>query len=93
VGVVGLFGLLVVGRLFAGLTTLNAALLFAAPLLGWLPELLPTRRLVRVALRLALAAVPVVVALVLAQEKFATDSTRPESGIEGSLEDYMNFGK
>ena len=70
VGVVGLFALLVVGRLFADLTTLNAALLFAAPLLGWLPELLPARRGVRVALRLGLAAVPVVVALVLAQAAF-----------------------
>jgi hypothetical protein len=93
VGVVGLFALLVVGRLFAGLTDLNAALLFAAPLLGWLPELLPWRPRIRVPLRLALAAVPVVVALVLAQQKFATDSAPPESGIEGSLDDYMNFGK
>jgi hypothetical protein len=93
VGVVGLFALLVVGRLFAGLTSLNAALLFAAPLLGWLPELLPARRRVRGALRLALAAVPVVVALALAQGKFAADSARPEAGTEGSLEDYMSFGK
>jgi hypothetical protein len=93
VGVVGLFALLVVGRLFAGLTGLNAGLLFAAPLLGWLPELLPARRRVRGALRLALAAAPVVVALVLAQGKFAADSSRPESGTEGSLEDYLNFGK
>jgi hypothetical protein len=93
VGVVGLFALLVVGRLFADLTTLNAALLFAAPLLGWLPELLPARRGIRVALRLGLAAVPVVVALALAQAKFTADSARPGSGTEGSLEDYMSFGK
>jgi hypothetical protein len=93
VGVVGLFSLLVVGRLFAGLTTLNAALLFAAPLLGWLPEALPGRRRVRVALRLALAATPVVVALALAQHKFAADSARPAPGVGGSLDDYMNFGK
>ena len=82
-----------VGRLFADLTNLNAALLFASPLLGWLPERLPARRGVRVALRLALAAVPVVVALALSQQKFAADSARPGSGTEGSLDDYMNFGK
>ncbi len=93
VGIVGLFALLVVGRLFAGLTDVNAALLFAAPLLGWLPELLPWRPRVRVPLRLALAAVPVVVALVLALPKPAADSAPPESGVEGSRDDYMNFGK
>jgi hypothetical protein len=93
VGVVGLFALLVVGRLFAGLTDLNAALLFAAPLLGWLPEFLRTRRGVRLAVGLTLAALPVVVALVLAQQKFAADSARPGSSTEGSVEDYMNFGK
>jgi hypothetical protein len=42
---------------------------------------------------LALAAVPVVIALVLAQQKFAADSARPGSGTEGSLSDYTNFGK
>jgi hypothetical protein len=40
-----------------------------------------------------LAAAPVVVALVLAQQKFAADSARPGSATEGSLDDYMNFGK
>ncbi|MGO9599123.1 MAG: hypothetical protein ACLP7Q_14135 [Isosphaeraceae bacterium] len=93
VGVVGLFALLVIGRLFASLTTLNAALLFAAPLLGWLPEALPAGRRVRVALRLLLAAAPVVVALALAQHRFAADSARPASGVGGSSNDYMSFGK
>jgi hypothetical protein len=93
VGVVGLFGLLVVGRLFAGLTDLNAALLFAAPLLGWLPELLRGRSRVRAALRLGVVAIPVVIALVLARQKFVADSVRPASGVEGSPDDYMNFGK
>jgi hypothetical protein len=93
VGVVGLFGLLVVGRLFAGLTTLNAALLFAAPLLACLPEVLPGRPGLRATLRPVLAAVPVVVALLLAQQKFAADTARPASATEGSLDDYMNFGK
>jgi len=93
VGVVGLFALLVVGRLFAGLTDLNATLLFAAPLLGWLPELLPPKTRTRTILPPALTAVPVVIALVLAQQKFAADSARPESGTSGSLDAYRNFGK
>src|SRR5262249_26246559 len=94
VGVVGLFGLLVLGWLFAGLTTLNAALLFAAPLLGWLPGLLPVGPRVRVALRLVLTAVPVVVALALAQGQFVADSAAPEAvGTEATIDDYMNFGK
>jgi hypothetical protein len=93
VGVVGLFALLVVGRLFAELTTLNAALVFAAPLLGWLPELLPARPRIRVPLRLGLAALPVVVAILLAQGKFGAGSAGPEAGKAGGLDDYMNFGK
>jgi hypothetical protein len=93
VGVVGLFGLLVVGRLFAGLTTLNAALLSAAPLLGWLPELLPVRRGVRPVMRLALTAIPVVVSVHLAHQQFVAASAPPGSGTESSLEDYINFGK
>jgi hypothetical protein len=92
-GVVSLFALLVIGRLFASLTTLNAALLFAAPLLGWLPETLPAGRRVRVALRLALTAAPVIVALALAQHRFAADSARPASGVGGSADDYTSFGK
>jgi hypothetical protein len=93
VGVVGLFGLLVAGRLFAGLTDLNAALLFAAPLLGWLSEVLRARPRVRAALGLVAAALPVVVALLLARQQFIADSVRPASGIGGSPDDYTNFGK
>lgn len=92
VGVVGLFALLVVGRLFAELTNVNAALLFAAPLLGWLPELMRTRPRLRAGLGLGLAALPVAVALVLAQQKFAANS-RPQPGSAGSLDDYIGFGK
>ncbi len=98
-GVVALFALLVVGRFFGNLTTANAALLFAAPLLGWLPELLPARRVGprwRGIARPVLAAVPVAIALTLAAQKFAVDSA-PASVVPGakepSVEDYMNFGK
>lgn len=93
VGVVALFGLLAIGRLFAGLTDLNAALLFAAPLLAWLPQRLSARPRLRLALRLLLAALPVFLALVLAQQKFAAESTQPGSSSSGSLDDYLNFGK
>jgi hypothetical protein len=41
-----------------------------------------------------LTAVPVAVALALAQQKFVEDSARTSPGSEEpSLEDYMNFGK
>jgi hypothetical protein len=93
VGIVTLFGLLVIGRLFASLTNLNAALLFVAPLFGWAAEAIRSRPRLRAGLRLGLAALPVVVALVLAQQKFAADSQQSGSSSEGSLDDYMSFGK
>lgn len=95
--VVGLFGVLVMGRFFAELTWTSAALLFFAPLVCWLAELPPVRLLkprLRPLAGIALAAAPVLIALALAQQKFVEDSaktsTNPE---EPSLEDYMNFGK
>jgi hypothetical protein len=93
VGLVSLFALLVVGRLFAGLTSLNAGLLFAAPLLGWAAQAIPSRPRLGAGLRLGLAALPVVVALVLAQQKFTSDYRQPGSASEGSLDDYMSFSK
>jgi hypothetical protein len=99
VAVVGLFALLVVALFFGDLTNANAVLLFAAPLLGWLPELLPARRVgprARGVVRVVLAAVPVAVVLALAVQKFNADSA-PRSSTPGanapSVEDYMNFGK
>jgi hypothetical protein len=93
VSLVSLFALLIVGRLFAGLTSLNAGLLFAAPLLGWAAQAIPSRPRLGAGLRLGLAALPVVVALVLAQQKFTSDYRQPGSASEGSLDDYMSFGK
>lgn len=89
IGVVlaGLFGLLMAGWLFAGLTPLNGALLFAAPLLAWLPEALPLGPRMRAGLRIGLTAVPVVIALVCAQQKFARDSAGPSPG-GASADDY-----
>jgi hypothetical protein len=96
-GVVGLFALLVLGRFFGQLTTGNACLLFLAPLLCWLPELPYARRLgprLRGISAVALAAVPVAMALMLAQQKFVEQSKQTSPGTrEPSLQDYMDYGK
>ncbi|MFL5330399.1 MAG: hypothetical protein ACJ8C4_15970 [Gemmataceae bacterium] len=91
VAVVALFALLVIGRLFAGLSDWNAGLLFVAPLMAWVPELLPVRVRRRAMLRLLLAAAPAIVALILAQQKFAADSG--EGASDSSVNDYLNLGK
>jgi len=95
--VVGLFGLLLIGHFFGELTWTNAALLFFAPLLGWLPELPFVRRVkprLRASLGVVLTVIPVAVALALAQQKFVEDSAPPSADSqEPTLEDYMNFGK
>jgi hypothetical protein len=94
IGVVGLFALLVMGRFFATLSTTNAALLFFAPLLCWLPELPYIRTAwpwLRALVRVTAVAVPVIAVLILAQQKFDKDSGRPSPGsIGGSRDDYLN---
>jgi hypothetical protein len=98
VGVVALFALLVVGRFFGTLTTINAVLLFAAPLLAWLAEL-PFLHRVGPRLRgiagVSLAGLPVILALVLAARQFSADSARKATpgSPEPSLQDYLDFGK
>jgi hypothetical protein len=95
IGVVGLFALLVMGRFFGTLTTTNAALLFFAPLLCWLPELPYIRSLwpwLRALVRVTAVAVPVIAVLILAQQKFDKDSGSPSPGsIEPSRDDYLNY--
>jgi hypothetical protein len=94
VGVVGLFSLLVVGVLFADLTLTNAALLFAAPLAGWLPELPYVRRLpawVRGVAAVALVLLAASYPASQAEHKFRED-TRPSSDPrEPTLDDYRNY--
>ncbi|MFO0811422.1 MAG: hypothetical protein U0746_22560 [Gemmataceae bacterium] len=97
VGVVGLFSLLVIGRFFGNLSTTNAALLFAAPLVG---SLMGRARGGRPspwlwnAGRLSLTLVPAAMALALAVQQFSTNSTRPAAdGTGPSASDYLNFGK
>lgn len=96
VGIVALFGLLVNGRFFAQMTTAHAALLLAAPLLCWLPELPGVRRLrpwLRGGLRLALVAVPLALVLTQAYAKYTEESQSTSQPGEPTLEDYMNFGQ
>ncbi len=66
VGMVGLFALLVIGRFFGQLSTMNAALLFVAPLFAWVTEIPAVRRrgfVIRGVAGLMVAAIPVAVAL------------------------------
>jgi hypothetical protein len=94
VGLVGLFGLLVAGRFFGSLTTPHALVLFAAPLLCWLPEVPPVRRLwawARGVLRVALVVLPVAVVVLQAWEKHKEDSRTPSSPWEGTPKDYEQF--
>jgi hypothetical protein len=71
VGVVGLFALLVSGRFFAELVLLNAALIFFGLLLCWLFELPPRFSGIG---KILLVAVPIGLAVLLAQQKFAESS-------------------
>jgi hypothetical protein len=95
--VVGLSGFLVMGHFFGQLTASHALLLFGAPLLAWIPILLPfhwmrpwLRGLAQVILVAAVAA------FVMAQAKKQFDDnskTHPSSPGEPSIDDYLNFGK
>jgi len=97
-GIVGLFSILVIGRFYGQLTTANAALLFAGPLLCWLPEL-PAR--FQGLTRLVVATIPIAVVVLVAIPKFAEESNRPASrskeplpgAVEPSADDYLNFKK
>jgi hypothetical protein len=94
VGLAGLFGLLALGRFFGGLPTGPAALLLAAPLLGWLPEAPPLRWLGprwRGGLRVALAAAAVAAAVAWAREKPADRPAPPEPRDSPTLQDYRDF--
>jgi hypothetical protein len=97
VAIVTLFSLLVIGRLFAGLTTLNAVGLFATPLLACVPDLPQLRQLgprTRATLRVVLTAIPLILVLWLAQQKFAEDSSPSSEGSgKATLGDYLDYHK
>lgn len=97
VGVVGLFSLLVIGRFFGELRTDHAVILFAAPLLAWLPELPQIRRVpprARGLARVLLVALVVGGVLGDAARRFAAEAGPAQPGArEPSIEDYLNSGQ
>jgi hypothetical protein len=94
VGVVGLFGLLLIASFFATLTWVNASLLFAAPLLSWLPRAPFVRRSpawVRGPISVALATGLLAFVVWRAFDKFNADAEAERASGQGSAEDYSNF--
>jgi len=79
VAVVLFAALLIAGRFFGSLTTLNAVILFATPLLSWPVELLPFRPWVRGALRVLIVTVPVAFVCWQAAEAFKINSRTPSN--------------
>ncbi len=95
--VVGLSSLLIIGRFFGDLRTDHAVLLFAAPLLAWLPELPRLRRLPpwgRGLLRVVLVGLVVSGVFVDAARRYMgnTGPTAAPGSKEPTAEDYLNFG-
>jgi hypothetical protein len=77
-GVVGIFSVALMGRFFGTLATGLAACLLLAPVLAWtvdLPRLRVLSPAWRNTMRLACVAVPLIVAVVVAQRKFTAAST------------------
>jgi hypothetical protein len=98
VAVVGLSSLLVIGGFFGELRTDHAVLLFAAPLLAWIPELPRLRRLPpwgRGLLRVALVGLVASGVLADAARRFAAKSgpSAAPGAEEPTLEDYLNSGR
>jgi hypothetical protein len=96
VGSVFLFGLLMEGRFFAGLTTTNFALLIVAPLLCWLVALPPVRGFkspVRFVMALVACLIPAGAAVGLAVHNYAAETSESsEYGDSASASDAPAFG-
>jgi hypothetical protein len=95
VGLIGLFGLLMIGRFFGSLTTTHALLLFLALLLCWVPEapyVVKLRPWLRGILRVALVAVPVVLVVLQSHQQFvkASEASGAQPG-EPKVQDYLDF--
>jgi hypothetical protein len=76
VGVVGLFSIVLLGRLFGTLPTGSALGLLLAPLFAWIPEGPGLRRLgprLRAVSRLVMVAIPLVFVVADAQRKFSEE--------------------
>jgi hypothetical protein len=98
ISVVGLGALLIIGHFFGELRTDHAVLLFAAPLLAWLPELPRLRRLPpwgRGLLRVLLVGLVVSGVVADAARRFVgkTGPAAAPGAREPSIEDYMNPGQ
>jgi hypothetical protein len=98
VAVVGLTSLLVIGRFFGELRTDHAVVLFAAPLLAWIPELPRLRRLPRWGrglLRVLLVGLVVSGVLADAARRFAGKSgpSATSGAKEPTIDDYLNPGQ
>jgi hypothetical protein len=96
VGVVLLFGLLVIGRFFGELHTVYAGMLLFAPLLMWLLEFLPGKKQRpwrRAVLGVAVVTIPVGIAFYLAQKPNAGSDAAPGTSGEPSTDDYQQFGR
>jgi hypothetical protein len=92
IGVVGLFGLLFIGRFFGRISTGCALTMLLAPLLCWATEmpLLRHRKPWLVgSLRLALVTIPLVAVLALAKRDFDREMS-PLLGKESTLEPHRN---
>jgi hypothetical protein len=95
-GVVGLFSLVVIGHFFGELTVGHAVLLISAPLLCWLPELVPSGRILpwlRALARVTIVALPVALVAAQAGQKFVAASQPATGEDEASADDYANYGK
>jgi hypothetical protein len=96
ISLVGLFGLLVIGRFFGELASWHGLVLLLCPLLTWVTEVPVIRRL-RSGLRDLLALVLVAGCaggiVYLAQRPPAEVSIKPPSTPAPTVDDYLNFGK
>lgn len=94
IGVVGHFALLTIGHFFGQLTLTNALLLLAAPQLNWIGEisLLRSKPIwIRRTSQIVAVVLAIGAAVMLAQHKFAADSSSPTSNAgEPSINDYIN---
>lgn len=73
IGVVGLFGLLFIGRFFGELSTANTLVILLSPLLCWvgrLPKLRDQQTWMIVVVQVVLVAIPLFVVVVLAKQQF-----------------------
>ena len=92
---VGFFSLLMIGRYFGELTSVNAVLLFLAPLLSvlplerWLPRL---SSWAVVATKVLLVLVPIGMVIGLAGQNFVRNSQPPSENQEGGAADYSDYG-